>query len=536
MVHSEVSEDYSNDDNKDESRYDQPFSGEFISDDSNSSEEEFWGLNDDDDLTIINETKLKKGFCQSSDHTQMIQILDYTEEYIGNNFENENDLVSHYEETYENEYLKKLGGKGLTKNVDQSQRVSETIKTWLTEMDKKLDFIYNYEMPADDYNDTPKETYMNGVCDSFTYLDAVNEDSVEEIMSMSSNKKLAKVQGKCLLKLRDGRNLIGSWQNGRRNGQGSISSSYLDNLGVRMLTGNYCDGVLNGIGKIHMNDGSIREGWFCQGRADGPFKGVVKGSGLVWLGHYADGVPVGTCWQAVLGDAWLVGQLDSLGQMTGSEIAFVYPDLKTALVGEFKDGELVLAFSSTIKSVQEKAGILIPSFEKNYENEFRQWPSTKLEVTCPLHLRDPYEDQQVEVCTSQVSGSGDGLRTKVDIPADTLVAYYHGVRMKASDGDIFEKSTGYAIFLEWEIELRKISDVLDIAPQHQSTANYTSTLAHKINHSFKPNCEWNHALHPCYGKIPAITTLEDLKQGEELFIHYGFDMDEAPQWYQDFWM
>ena len=71
--------------------------------------------------------------------------------------------------------------------------------------------------------------------------------------------------------------------------------------------------------------------------------------------------------------------------------------------------------------------------------------------------------------------------------------------------------------------------------QYQSTANYTSTLAHKINHSFKANCEWTHALHPCYGKIPAILTLEDLEQGDELFIHYGYDMDEAPQWYADFW-
>ena len=43
-------------------------------------------------------------------------------------------------------------------------------------------------------------------------------------------------------------------------------------------------------------------------------------------------------------------------------------------------------------------------------------------------------------------------------------------------------------------------------------------------------------MHPCYGKIPAIKTMDYLCEGEELFIHYGFDMDEAPQWYKDFWM
>jgi len=464
------------------------------------------------------------------------KLCDYTEEFKGNNFENENDFVLHFEEAYENEYFKSLENLELPYDFVPAKQISKTIGLWLQEMEKKLDYIYNYEMPSEDLFDIMSEPFENCIFDPFISTETIDEDSIEEIISLTSNKKLTKVQGKCQLRLKDGTELIGSWQNGRRNGQGSISSPSLDQLGVRMLAGKYNNGVLSGIGKIHMIDGSIREGWFCQGKADGPFRGDVKGSGLVWLGHYAEGVPVGICWQAVLGKAWLVGQLDTFGQMTGSDVAFLYPDLKTALVGEFRNGELVSAFHAIVTDIHEELGLLIPSFEKLSKTEFRQWPSSRQDITCPHHLRDPYEDQLVEVCTSEVSGGGDGLRTKANIPAGTLVAYYHGLRMNACDENIFEKSTGYAIYLEWEIELRKTSDILDIAPQYQSTENYTSTLAHKINHSFKPNCEWIHALHPCYGKIPAITTLEDLKDGDELFIHYGFDMDEAPQWYLDFWM
>ena len=44
--------------------------------------------------------------------------------------------------------------------------------------------------------------------------------------------------------------------------------------------------------------------------------------------------------------------------------------------------------------------------------------------------------------------------------------------------------------------------------QYQSSANYSSTLAHKINHSFKPNCDWVHSVHPCYGRIPAVQTIQ----------------------------
>ena len=89
---------------------------------------------------------------------------------------------------------------------------------------------------------------------------------------------------------------------------------------------------------------------------------------------------------------------------------------------------------------------------------------------CPPHLRDPYEDQQVEVCMSRVSGSGDGLRAKKRLSAGTLVAYYNGVRIKCDDKYLVAYSTGYAINLEWDLERRKNTEVLDILPQ----VNYSS--------------------------------------------------------------
>jgi histone-lysine N-methyltransferase SETD7 len=91
----------------------------------------------------------------------------------------------------------------------------------------------------------------------------------------------------------------------------------------------------------------------------------------VWLGHYEEGIPRGICWQSVLGSAWLVGHLDSVGQMTGSDVAFLYPDLSTALVGQFENGKLVSAFHSKVISFRENSGLFIPSFEKVSVTEFR---------------------------------------------------------------------------------------------------------------------------------------------------------------------
>ena len=77
------------------------------------------------------------------------------------------------------------------------------------------------------------------------------------------------------------------------------------------------------------------------------------------------------CWQAVLGSAWLVGHLDTAGQMTGSDLAFLYPDLRTALVGRFKNGELLLAFHSRVVGIREELGILVLEFERVSETDFR---------------------------------------------------------------------------------------------------------------------------------------------------------------------
>ena len=83
----------------------------------------------------------------------------------------------------------------------------------------------------------------------------------------------------------------------------------------------------------------------------------------------------------------------------------------------------------------------------------------------PPHLRDPYEDQMVEVCTSSIHGSGDGLRLRRDVEAGTVVAFYHGLRMKAAEESPWGAPTGYGIMVEWDRDKKDTSDVLDLSPE-----------------------------------------------------------------------
>ena len=45
-------------------------------------------------------------------------------------------------------------------------------------------------------------------------------------------------------------------------------------------------------------------------------------------------------------------------------------------------------------------------------------------------------------------------------------------------------------------------DHMDLPPDYRSYCQYSATSAHKLNHSFSPNCAWDNAYHPCLGLVP----------------------------------
>ena len=62
---------------------------------------------------------------------------------------------------------------------------------------------------------------------------------------------------------------------------------------------------------------------------------------LKLAGCHRDGRPVGSWWRLVRGGGCVVGELDQAGQLTGHDIAYIYPDHLTALLGQFCDGVMV---------------------------------------------------------------------------------------------------------------------------------------------------------------------------------------------------
>jgi hypothetical protein len=66
----------------------------------------------------------------------------------------------------------------------------------------------------------------------------------------------------------------------------------------------------------------------------------------------------GITWVWLQGGAFLQGQVDIFGHMSGDKIAYIYPDLKHILVGSFVKGQLSVATFCFIVGVRFNKGNL----------------------------------------------------------------------------------------------------------------------------------------------------------------------------------
>ena len=107
------------------------------------------------------------------------------------------------------------------------------------------------------------------------------------------------------------------------------------------------------------------EGVFNDGYLEGPVRGLGPSGGLVFVGQYRRGVPVGACWLSREGQGWIHGTVDARGRFSGGDVAFVYPDMGTCLVGRFEEEVMVDAVSGRVVGAEpSEAGVLRAVIER----------------------------------------------------------------------------------------------------------------------------------------------------------------------------
>ncbi|XP_035388330.1 histone-lysine N-methyltransferase SETD7 isoform X4 [Electrophorus electricus] len=317
----------------------------------------------------------------------------------------------------------------------------------------------------------------------------------------------------------------GHFVHGEKNGKGKFF--FFDGS---MLEGFYVDDALHGLGVYTYEDGGTLHGTYVDGELNGPAQEFDPEGHLVFRGQYKDNIRCGICWVYYLDRGCVVGEVNEDGELTGKTVAYIYPDGRMALYGSFVDGELIEARLATLTS-QENGR---PHFTVDSDSPVYSYDkSTSSCIAGHKMLPDPYESQRVYVGQSLISGAGEGLFAKTEADANTVMAFYNGVRITHSEVDRRDWSlNGNTISLDEDT-------VIDVPEPFNLTTNYCASLGHKANHSFTPNCKYDPFVHPRFGPIKCIRTICAVQKDEELTVAYGYDhgpsgnsAPEAPDWYK----
>ena len=229
-------------------------------------------------------------------------------------------------------------------------------------------------------------------------------------------------------------------------------------------------------------------------------------------------------------------------------LAYIYQDMKTAIVGEFYEGVLLRGFHRKVVGYRCIDGILVLRFSK-LNPDVKLSPTFRFEmpnssfISSNPKLMDPYEKSNIYVKESTIAGMrySEGIFAKRHIPSFRLVAVYAGVLLSDSEcQDIFEN-----VSIEMHEDLHKnqieLNDdlTIDVPPYYSDIINYRGSLGHKVNNKLDEdeiNAEFGNMNHPRFGLIICIRSIRVIEPGEEIFVDYGYGVEEEdwhPNWYKN---
>jgi SET domain-containing protein len=108
------------------------------------------------------------------------------------------------------------------------------------------------------------------------------------------------------------------------------------------------------------------------------------------------------------------------------------------------------------------------------------------------------------------NGKGRGVFTKQNIPANTIIEISPVVVMSAEERILLDQTILHDYIFEWGKEGKQCCMALGYVPVY--------------NHSYKSNCEYEMDFE---NEVIKIKTIRLIKEGEELFINYNGDWNNA---------
>ena len=232
--------------------------------------------------------------------------------------------------------------------------------------------------------------------------------------------------------------------------------------------------------------------------------------GVGFIGRFKNGQLNGHFWLGMLHGAYLHGKVDAKGQLSGDDLAYIYPDGTTSFRGTFENKFMKSARNvDVVKYACDDNGLLIVQdfTEPLSEHVFKYDPSTNETFGggLPLHIRDPYEIKSVKLAPSAIPNSGEGVFLVRDVPKNqfaslySLFLYQHPVETHLYEQSCTHntsKSDSYRRHCKkYSLGIASYSGVIDLPPEFD--VNPLPNLGPKVNHHFrKQNAAYMEIEHP----------------------------------------
>ncbi|EGC33243.1 hypothetical protein DICPUDRAFT_154738 [Dictyostelium purpureum] len=360
---------------------------------------------------------------------------------------------------------------------------------------KKFFSEVNNEINA---NDNTNNTINNDNDNNDKVIKDIGEEVGKYIGERNENNE-KHGKGKLIL---DGVTLSGQWKNDEIVGEGKYKTKELT------LKGSFSSGALNGIVKEFDRETKklIFEGYYKEG--------VRSGKGTLYMD---DG--------GSLRGNWGNGSLNGHG-------IYKFGDQRFTIEGQWENGLIVKGkYRLQFNENDNENDKPLAEYYKELPKKVKEFPirydiSTDTTISSDPLMMDIYENYYSYVKESSIPNSGEGLFARVDIPVNTTLSFYNGVRIPHKT--VNERS--------WDLNSNTISlnsDVVIDVPSHlSSTSQYCATISHKANHDLnKKNAEYSFYNHPRFGEIKSIKSIKPIKKDEEIFVSYDYT-DEKPSWYK----
>lgn len=194
----------------------------------------------------------------------------------------------------------------------------------------------------------------------------------------------------------------------------------------------------------------------------------------------------------MIGGGFMHGKFNEEGKATGDALAFIYPDMSTALLGRFEDFVMKSAYEAEVldATCDHNGLVIISQFsDKSGPEFFYEAPTNESYGAGPIGVIDPYERKSVRMMQSNIPQAGDGVFAIKDFPAHRCTCYYSGFLYDhGSELNAYGASCAYNKTLDmdyrrkckkYSLGLAHFNTVIDIPPLFDMPGMFQPTAGPK---------------------------------------------------------